>query len=100
MACCLEGSTCPMHGDDSDAAGTNRALTQAQADTCCASSEQQSSNQSTPTGTAAISNAVLGTSIVLPPSVPALVLTDAWRTDAPIPTTLVPKHILLSVFLV
>jgi len=37
---------------------------------------------------------------VLPRMVPALVLSDAWRTVSPLPTAAVPKHLLLSVFLV
>jgi hypothetical protein len=43
---------------------------------------------------------VLGVGVVLPANVPALVLSDAWRTSAPIPIAPVPKHVLLSVFLV
>ena len=49
---------------------------------------------------AAISSAVLGTGVALPATVPALVLSDGWRTVAPIPAAHVPKHVLLSVFLV
>jgi len=48
----------------------------------------------------AITAAVLGVGVVLPARVPALVLSDAWRTSAPIPIAPVPKHVLLSVFLV
>jgi hypothetical protein len=49
---------------------------------------------------AGITSAVLGTGSVLPARVPALVLSDAWRTSAPIPAASVPKYVLLSVFLV
>jgi hypothetical protein len=48
----------------------------------------------------AITAAVLGAGVVLPVNVPALVLSDAWRTSAPIPIAPVPKYVLLSVFLV
>jgi hypothetical protein len=48
----------------------------------------------------AITAAVLGVGVVLPANVPALVLSDAWRTSAPLPIAPVPKHVLLSVFLV
>jgi hypothetical protein len=99
MACCADGE-CPMHEGDSHHSGSERALPQAQADSCCASSERQSSNQSTPTFVAAITAAVLGVGIVVPANVPALVLSDAWRTSAPIPIASVPKHVLLSIFLV
>jgi hypothetical protein len=75
-------------------------ITQLEADTCCASSEREHSSQPNPTFIAAISIAVLGSGIVLPARVPALVLSDAWRTVAPIPIRPVPKHLLLSVFVV
>ena len=97
MACCIAGGACPMHGSDSD---SDRLVTQAEADSCCASSEGDDSSQSTPTAAAAISSAVLGPAITLPVSVPALVLKATWRTSVPIPSTPVPKHLLLSVFLV
>jgi len=93
MACCADGGECPMHQGDSH-------LTQAQADSCCASSERESTNQSSPTFVSAITEMVLGVGTVLPASDPALVLSDAWRTSAPIPIPPVRKHILLSVFLV
>jgi hypothetical protein len=47
-----------------------------------------------------ITAAVLGVGVVLLPYVPPLVLNDAWRRSAPIPIAPVPKHVLLSVFLV
>jgi hypothetical protein len=100
MACCAEGGQCPMHKGDSDRSGSGRVLTQVQADSCCASSEGQSSNQSNPSFVTAITAAVLGVGVVLPADVPALVLSDAWRTSVPIPRAAVPKHVLLSVFLV
>jgi hypothetical protein len=99
MACCADGAECPMHHGDSHSSGSQRVLTQAQADSCCASSEGRNSSQSGPTFVA-ITAAVLGAGIVLPASVPALVLSDAWRTSVPIPFAPVPKHVLLSVFLV
>ena len=100
MACCSEGHECPMHKGDSHSSGSARVLTQAQADSCCAAAEGQNSNQSTPSFVTAITAAVLGVGVVLPANVPALVLSDAWRTSAPIPIGPVPKHVLLSVFLV
>lgn len=89
-----------MHGGESHAAESARALTQADADSCCASSERESSRPSTPSFAAAISVAVLGTGIMLPLSVPALVLSDDWRVLSPDPPPPVPRHVLLSVFLV
>ena len=80
--------------------GSERVLTQAQADNCCAAAEGQNSSQSNPSFVTAITAAVLGVGVILPANVPALVLSDAWRTSAPIPIAPVPKHVLLSVFLV
>jgi hypothetical protein len=100
MACCADGAECPMHKGDSHNSGSQHGLTQAQADSCCASSEGRNSNESNPTFVAASAAAVLGAGTVLPANVPALVLSDGWRTSAPIPVAPVPKHVLLSVFLV
>jgi hypothetical protein len=100
MACCSKGGDCPMHKGDSHRAAPEGALTQAQADACCAASERDQSNQTSPASVAAASSAVLGTGIVVPASIPALVLSDGWRTAAPVPIPPVPRHVLLSVFLV
>jgi hypothetical protein len=100
MACCAEGGDCPMHKGDSHRSGSERVLTQAQADSCCASSEPENSNQSNPSFATAITAAVLGVGMVIPASTPALVLSDDWRTSAPLPVAPVSKHVLLSVFLV
>ena len=100
MGCCADGVECPMHKGDSHRSLSGRVLTQAQADSCCAAAEGQNSNQSNPSSVTAISAAVLGVGVVLLPYVPPLVLNDAWRRSAPIPIAPVPKHVLLSVFLV
>ena len=90
-----------MHrDDDAPRSVSGRQLSQAQADTCCASSEREQSNTSNPTLLAAISNAVLGPVTVLSATVPALVVTDGWRTVVPLPQAAVPRYVLLSVFLV
>jgi hypothetical protein len=98
MACCADEESCPMHQGESGVSG--RQLTQAQADSCCASSEREQSNSSNPTLLAVISSAVLGSGITLPAIAPALVISDGWRTASPIPKAAVPRHVLLSVFLV
>jgi hypothetical protein len=100
MACCADEAECPMHKGDSHRSGSERVLTQAQADSCCAAAEGRNSNQSNPSFVTAITAAVLGVGVVLPANVPALVLSNARRTSAPIPIAPVPKYVLLSVFLV
>ena len=100
MACCAEGKECPMHKGESKGIGGTTIITQAQADSCCAASEGERSSKSDSSSVTAISIAVLGAGVVLPVPVPALVLSDAWRATAPIPIAAIPKHLLLSVFLV
>jgi hypothetical protein len=100
MACCADGGECPMHKGRSDESASDHVITQAQADACCASSERDQSNSSSPTAIAGISAAVLGAGVVLPAVTPSLVLTDGWRTGGPIHRPAVPRHVLLSVFLV
>ena len=100
MACCVDGDTCPMHKGESHHSSEKRVISQDQADACCAASERQQSSQSAPSLIAVISNAVLGPGVVLPLPVPALVASDAWRTVEPVPIAPVPRHLLLSVFLV
>ena len=89
-----------MHKGDSHRSASAHVHAQAQADSCCASSERENSHQSNPSLASAITAAVLGAGVVLPAGVPALVLSDVWRTSAPIPSAPVPRHVLLSVFLV
>ena len=99
MDCCTGDHPCPMHTGGSDGSAATQTVTQAEADSCCASSEQDQSGQSTQAFASPVSSAVLGLGIVVPPAPPRLVLTDAWRTGVPIPPSLVQKHVLLSVFL-
>lgn len=100
MACCTDEDTCPMHRGESHQSGEKRALSQAQADACCAASEEQPSHPSSPSLVTVISSAVLDGSVVIPAPVPAPVVRDAWRALAPAPVTPVHRHVLLSVFLV
>ena len=99
MACCTDGD-CPMHKGESQNPGSDLVVTQGEADNCCASSERQQSNETAPTFVGVVSSAVLGAGVVVPVPVPALVASDSWRTLAPFPLAHVPKHVLLSVFLV
>ncbi len=100
MDCCAEDCSCPMHDSKAERSGSGKTLTQAEADSCCASSEREDSNPSNPSTVAVISNAVLGEAVVVPAPIPSLVLTDHWRTAVPIAVTPVARHVLLSVFLV
>jgi hypothetical protein len=99
MACCVEGWACPMHKGSSHGSGSGHVMTQTDADTCCAASERDPSTPSNPALAAAISVSVLGPGTVPPATVPALVLSGRGRTALPIPTSPVPRFVLLSVFL-
>lgn len=100
MTCCAEGHECPMHKGRSHESGSVRVFTQAQADACCAASERDQSGSANPMAVASITATVLGAGVVLLDVTPSLILTDGWRMDAPTQSPPVPRHVLLSVFLV
>lgn len=88
-----------MHKSESHGSGATHSVTQAQADNCCAASSNRTQS---PTGVAtfALSNAAALPAIVsfvVPVVTPAL---EEWRALVPLPLSPVPKHLLLSVFLV
>jgi hypothetical protein len=99
MACCEDESTCPMHRSDAHGPAPKLQLTQAQADTCCAGSGQ---NETTTTPAGFASSGVVAlvpttSPLVETPTLPAL---EGWRAFVPLRVSAVPKHLLLSVFLV
>lgn len=98
MACCSDDGPCPMHKSELED-GPTRVVSQAEADRCCAASEHEDSTPSP-------SNAgfFLTLAVALSP-IPALLPEpephpDIWRASVPLPASHVPKHLLLSVFLV
>src|SRR5687767_13502336 len=96
MACCSEGDRCPMHTSHSD---DSTAVSQVEADRCCAASERRDSAPSASAFVPAIVQGVVATPV--PFAAPELrPHRDAWRTLVPISATAVPKHLLLSVFLI
>ena len=96
LGCCQDGS-CPMHRHENGASPAK--ITQAAADTCCAHSPRHESSPSAAAFATTITLAVLQP---LPPVVlrlaPATALSAPWETSSP--PARVPKHLLLSVFLV
>lgn len=100
MACCTGHDPCPMHNGASRGATSHHQPSQSQADQCCIASEHDRSQQSMPMSVAVLSTPLLDVSVLLPPDVPALVRTDAWRMSTPPLVTPVPRHLLLAVFLV
>jgi len=99
MACCEDEQSCPMHRGHPDASGLQPTLTQAQADSCCAASEQEQSGRSQQISAPSITG-LSGPGVMVPPAPPRLVLTDAWRAAVPDSSPPLRKHILLAVFLI
>jgi hypothetical protein len=97
MACCMHRTSCPMH--NSASSGSKRAMTQEQADNCCAAG-------STRTATSVTNSTVIGlvaTSLTAATPPPVLIDTPAlqlWRVGVSRPASHVPRHLLLSVLLV
>jgi len=100
MACCTGNDKCPMHDGAAPNSTSHHQPSQSQADQCCVASERETPHQSMPMSVGVLPTPVLDASVLLPPDVPALVRTDAWRTTTPLRVTHVPRHLLLAVFLV
>jgi hypothetical protein len=100
MACCSRAGDCPMHASDAGGALTHHATPQDQVDACCAWSAPDQSRQSPSTVAPTISASVLGPASRLGEAVPALVLSEPWRTASPMRASAVRRHLLFSVFLV
>lgn len=100
MTCCSDGQRCPMHPGEPRGSGSRRVITQSEADTCCAWSEQQQSSGTHEAIALPVSSEVLGRGVVVPAAVPRLVLTDDWRTASPDPSPPDDKPVVLSTFLI
>lgn len=94
--CCQSGA-CTRH-EPADA-GSQKQISQADADDCCAQSQ---GSDSSPSGTTFASSMTLAVSSALPPvilaPVRAVPVRVPWQT--PSPPSHVPRHLLLSVLLV
>ena len=100
MACCLGSADCPMHGSTEPGASSDRVVTQAQADSCCAASDPGDSTPSAVVFSLTLSAALVPSTLSTLAPITAPPAFDAWRTHVPIPIGQVPKHVLLSVFLI
>ena len=88
-----------MHKADSLDPNSARAVSQAEADRCCAASEGDQSSQTSSTFASSMSLAVLGTPTLLP-AAPAVDIGAARSAVLRLPPSHVSKHVLHSVFLV
>jgi hypothetical protein len=101
MSCCSGNGDCPMHGSTESDTGSERVVTQAQADSCCAASDTNDSTPSPGAFSLSLSAAlVTSTLTILAPIAAPPASFEAWRTHVPLPVGQVPKHVLLSVFLI
>jgi hypothetical protein len=99
MACCTNGTKCPMHKSESRGSHSTHVISQAQADSCCAaaSSRTQASTSDVVFALSGPTTLPASASVVVPVAVAAL---QEWRALVPLPVSPVPKHLLLSVLLV
>jgi hypothetical protein len=98
MACCTNGTSCPMHKSESHRSGSKRVISQVQADNCCAAASTRTQSS------IAVTTFLVSDATPLPPvaavvAVPLRAL-QTWRALVPLPASAVPKHLLLSVLLV
>jgi hypothetical protein len=97
MACCAEGASCPMRKAAVDTHTSRRQVSQADADRCCASSEQ---DEAAPSAAYALSAAVALAPVTLPAIAGAFLWQRvSWPPEPPPPPRSVSRHLLLSVFL-
>lgn len=101
MDCCSDSGACPMHGSSEPGSRSERVVTQAQADGCCAASGDTESTPSAPALAISLSAALVASAFpTIGPVIAPPALLDAWRAHLPLVVGQVPKHVLLSVFLI
>lgn len=99
MACCMSGTSCPMHKSESQRSGSTRVVTQVQADNCCAAASNRTPS-SVPDSAFALTQPTMLPAMAIPiVELPVLALQE-WRAVVPLRVSSVPKHLLLSVLLV
>ena len=96
MACCVEGVECSMHTSENRGGIETRAVTQADADSCCAASEQDDASPTANWLVAAAQPQATDSILLLPPT-PAPM---AQYRRAPDRIFDVSRNVLLSVFLI
>lgn len=98
MACCADDQTCPMHAPDAEGAGSTHHDVRHAADNCCMASGQADARPIAATTVVSPSHGVVtctDSHLRLPPT-----SAGPARTLARSPGPHVPRHVLLSVFLV
>ena len=99
MACCMDGTTCPMHKWDHREHSSPHSVSQTQADSCCAAGAQRRDSMSA--GSTIAASGLIALVPVAEFTVPVSAFnSQGWRALVPLPVSSTPKHLLLSVFLV
>jgi hypothetical protein len=96
-ACCMSDD-CPMHRAGDEHSTRPTMVSQAQADSCCASAERGHATPSASPHVSSFPIAVLASPI--PALGPDLAVFRARNSRTPTDVSPVPKHLLLSVFLI
>ncbi|MEQ1911515.1 MAG: hypothetical protein ABMA15_22050 [Vicinamibacterales bacterium] len=99
MACCDDERECPLHKSAGHAVGSATATSQADADRCCAGSERGASVPSSVSTWSASLVAVLPVLSAVPNAAVIAPYVE-WLEADPSPPPSVPRHALLSVFLI
>ena len=87
-----------MHKSDSRQTASKRIVSQADADTCCASADDRSTVG--PADTPFVMSSGLALMPTLSHATTVSPVLSRWRALVPLPTSPVPKHLLISVLLV
>jgi hypothetical protein len=99
MACCTDDASCPMHKSADHDHSSRRAVSQAQANSCCAAAAQR--RDSPAAGSTFVASGVIALVPVAVFPVPvSAFMSQEWRALVPLPVSSTPKHLLLSVLLV
>ena len=98
MACCLNGA-CPMHQSDEHGQDSADPVSQAEADSCCVASESADPTPTSPVFAMVLPSAIPVQQLFAFVS-PLILMVNAAREPIPLSGSLVPKHLLLSVFLI
>jgi hypothetical protein len=98
MACCVEGVACAMHSAEEQDGIGRRAVTQAEADSCCAASEQDDASPTAKSLAAIVAPSPAAASILLlQPANTRAMARDRRAPDRALP---VSRNVLLSVFII
>jgi hypothetical protein len=99
MACCANETECPMHPAGPGGAQSPRSVTQSQADACCSLSEHSSSTPSASSHDS-LYTLIAQSTLSTVPLLDTAPVNHTWHAVTAISAVPVPRHLLLSVFLI